>query len=98
VRRIYHPAAEPEVLEASLFYARRSDGLGERFLEEFDRAINAIEAAPLRWRSVEGEVRRYMMRRFPYGIYYRCEGDELRILVVKHHKRNPDYGKDRLGS
>lgn len=38
------------------------------------------------------------MRRFPYGIYYRREGDDLRILVVKHHSRHPDYWKYRLES
>jgi hypothetical protein len=43
------------------------------------------------------EIRRFVMRKFPYGIYYRVQGDALRVLVIKHHKRHPDYGMDRLG-
>lgn len=93
---IYHPDAEAELLEAVRFYERKVPGLGDRFLREFDAAIAAVRGAPDRWRIVEADVRRYVMRRFPYAIYYRIEGSELRILVVKHHSRHPDYWKYRL--
>ncbi|HZW30620.1 MAG TPA: type II toxin-antitoxin system RelE/ParE family toxin [Isosphaeraceae bacterium] len=92
-----HPDAEAELLEAAWFYEKRVSGLGGRFLHEFDAAIQTIQAAPDRWRIVGGEIRRYVMRKFPYGVYSRVQGDTLRILVIKHHKRHPDYGKDRLG-
>ncbi|HWM92123.1 MAG TPA: type II toxin-antitoxin system RelE/ParE family toxin [Thermoanaerobaculia bacterium] len=94
----YHPDAEGELVEAVRFYEGREPGLGSRFLRDFDAAIAAILAAPYRWRVVEDDVRRLVMRRFPYGIYYRQEGDDIRILVVKHHSRHPDYWKYRLGS
>ena len=94
---IYHPDAEAELLEAVRFYEGKAPGLGDRFLREFEETIAAIEGAPDRWRIVEGDLRRHLMRSFPYGIYYRVEGDELRILVVKHHSRHPDYWKSRLG-
>lgn len=98
MRLIYHPDAEAELLEALRSYEAKDRGLGDRFLHEFDAAITSIQASPDRWRVVEHDVRRFLMRRFPYGIYYRAEGDELRILVVKHHSRHPDYWKYRLGS
>jgi plasmid stabilization system protein ParE len=73
-------------------------GLGEDFLDEFEAAINAIWDAPEGWQIIEGDLRRYLMRRFPYGIYYRAVDEELRILVVKHHSRHPDYWRHRLDS
>ena len=97
MRLIYHPDAEAELLEAVRWYAGKDKKLANRFLREFDAAINLIQASPDRSRLVEHDVRRFLMRRFPYGIYYRYEGDELRILVVKHHSRHPDYWKYRLG-
>jgi len=96
MRLTYHPEAEAEFLEAARFYERRTEGLGDRFLHELDAAIQSILIAPDRYRIVDGDVRRYVMRQFPYGIYYRVQGDELRILVIKHHSRHPDYGKERL--
>jgi len=96
MRLIYHPEAEAELIDAARFYERRVRGLGGRFLREFDEAIEKILEAPERWQSVEGDLRRYLMPRFPYGIYYRVSDEELRILVVKHHSRHPDYWKHRL--
>ncbi|HRC84122.1 MAG TPA: type II toxin-antitoxin system RelE/ParE family toxin [Thermoanaerobaculia bacterium] len=98
MRLIYHPDAEHEVIEAARFYEQRMTGLGERFLEEFDAAIAEVRGAPERWPEIEHHVRRYVMSRFPYGIFYRCDGQHLRILVVKHHSRHPDYWRYRLES
>ncbi|MFI5335254.1 MAG: type II toxin-antitoxin system RelE/ParE family toxin [Opitutales bacterium] len=95
MKLIYHPAAEAEVVAAARFYELRVKGLGTQFLDEFDRCIARIVESPVRWRIVLHEKRRYLMPRFPYGIYYRVTGDEIRILVVKHHSQHPDYGLGR---
>ena len=41
-------------------------------------------------------VRRINFRRFPYHMLYQVvdEGD-VKVLVVKHDRRNPDFGLDR---
>lgn len=96
MRLTYHPEAEAELVEAAEFYESRSPGLGARFLREFDAAVAEVRASPDRWAVVEGDLRRRTMRRFPFGIYYRIHEDELRILVVKHHSRHPDYWRHRL--
>jgi plasmid stabilization system protein ParE len=96
LRLSYHPEAQTEVVEAARFYESQVPGLGAEFLEEFEQAVALIMEAPDRWLFVEHDVRRFLMRRFPYGILYRVVGDEVRILVVKHHSRHPDYWKERL--
>lgn len=96
MRLIYHPDAEAEFIEAAQFYERRVPTLGVQFLDAADRAIGVIQEAPERWRIIEGDVRRYLMRRFPYAIYYRLLPDELRILAFKHHSRHPDYLRYRV--
>ena len=65
MRVVYHPEAEAELLEALQFYEGRVSGLGARFLREFEAALSAIQEAPERWQFVEGDLRRYLMRRFP---------------------------------
>jgi plasmid stabilization system protein ParE len=70
--------------------------LGQRFLREYNAAILAIEQTPRLWPVIESGLRCHVMRRFPYAIYYRADDDELRILVVKHHSRHPDYWRYRL--
>jgi len=95
MRLIYHQAAEAELIGAARFYETRVRGLGREFLAEFERGVEAILEAPERCRIVSGDLRRYLMPRFPYGLYYRVEGDVVRLLVVKHHSQHPDYGMGR---
>ena len=96
MRLTYHPEAETEAIEAAQFYETRAAGLGAGFLDEYDAMIAGIQEHPERWRIEEDDIRRCLMRRFPYGIYYRFLPGEIRILAVKHHGRHPDYWKRRI--
>src|SRR5258708_7420507 len=95
MRVIYHPDAEAELIEAAQFYERRVPTLGAQFLDAIDDAIRVIQGAPQRWSVIEGDVRHYLMPRFPYAIYYRVLPDLLRVLAFKHHSRHPDYWRGR---
>jgi len=93
---IYHPDAEAELIEAAQFYERRVPNLGAHFLDAAESSIRVIEDAPDGWSIIEGDVRHYLMPRFPYAIYYRLLADQIRILAFKHHSRHPDYWRYRL--
>lgn len=47
---------------------------------------------------IDGDVRHYLMPRFPYAIYYRVLPDHIRILAFKCHRRKPDYWRERLAN
>jgi len=96
MRLIYHPDAETELIEAAQYYERRVATLGVQFLDHADRAVSIIHDAPERWRIIKGDVRSYLMPRFPYAIYYRAFSDYVRILAFKHHSRHPDYWRYRV--
>ncbi len=92
----YHPAVADELMEIRNYYETRSPGLGGRFVDEFERQILAIAAAPQRWMVVAGDIRRCLMRRFPYVIYFRqIDQQKLRVTVVKHQRRHPELGRER---
>lgn len=93
---IYHPDAEAELIEATQFYERRLPTLGSQFLDATDIAIGVIQNAPDRWSIIEADVRRYLMPRFPYAIYYRILSDHIRVLAFKHSSRHQDYWRYRL--
>jgi plasmid stabilization system protein ParE len=92
----YHPAVEGELSEIRRYYEERAAGLGDRFVDEFERQVLSLAATPERWMVVAGDIRRCLMKRFPYVIYFRSVSvDCLRITVVKHQRRHPRYGSDR---
>ncbi len=92
----YHPAIERELREIIKYFNECTHGLGAEFLNEFELQILKIASMPTRWKIVETNVRRSLMKRFPYVIYFRVlEKDVLRITVVKHQRRHPAYGRSR---
>jgi hypothetical protein len=95
MRVIHHPHAEAELVEAARYYDRQVPGLGAEFLDAVDGAVAEILDAPERWPIEEGEVRHFLLERFPYAIHYRILPDELRVIAFKHHSRHPDYWRYR---
>jgi toxin ParE1/3/4 len=92
----FHPAVETELREIQRYYEDRSPGLGAEFIDEFERQVLALAATPERWMEVTAGIRRCLMRRFPYVIYFRiASADRVRITVVKHQRRHPEYGRER---
>ena len=66
------------------------------FIDEFERQVLALVATPERWMLVTGDLRRCLMRRFPFIIYFRhVDADRIRITVGKHQRRHPDQGRER---
>ncbi len=92
----YHPDLESELAEMRSYYNERSPRLGDEFVDEFERQVLRIAAMPERWMIVRGDIRRSLMRRFPYVILFRILNDSvLRVTVVKHERRHPAYGIQR---
>jgi toxin ParE1/3/4 len=90
------PAAQHDIAEAAKYYNHHRPGLGDEFLAEIDKAVAAVAADPVAFEQVRPGIRRYLVRRFPYGIYYRMPDENtVRIVVVRHHSRRPGYGMRR---
>lgn len=92
MRLVLVPSALAELNDAAAFYTMSSNvELGRAFLDEFERSIDAIVRNPKLAPFLRGKRRRYLMRRFPYGIIYQEANDELRVIAVAHQNRRPAY-------
>jgi plasmid stabilization system protein ParE len=90
------PLAQRDIAEAADYYFKQRAGLDDEFLIEVDAAVVEVLTHPLRFEQVRPGIRRYLLERFPYGIYYRTPNEEtVQILVVKHHSRRPGFGMRR---
>jgi toxin ParE1/3/4 len=92
----FHPAARAEVLEARLWYEERSPLAAVAFAQEVAVAVSRISSAPIRFPVAEHGTRRFVLRRFPYNVFYRIVADETIVVVaVAHQKRRPNYWSGR---
>jgi hypothetical protein len=55
-----------------------------------------ILAFPAAWTTLQGEIKRILVRRFPFGLLYILRDDEIYILAVMNLNRNPNYWKKRV--
>ena len=88
--------AAAEYFEAAQRYTDIEPKLGASFVECFEAGIEQIVSNPEAWPEVEPGIRRHLIKRFPYGIFYRQDGDLLLIAAVMHTKRRPGRWRHRL--
>ena len=96
MNHVFHPDAALEFEEAVGYYRARGRVLGDRFAAEVRFSIRRILETPERWRVLEQEVRRCLVRVFPYSVLYTIERDFILIVAVMHGKRQPGYWRYRL--
>ena len=78
-----------EVGEAYEWYEAQSQGLGSEYEAAFELQLRRLEQAPLLYAEVLPGVRRTLLPRFPYGVFFTVRGDIVYILAVIHNARNP---------
>lgn len=91
----FHVDAEAEMIEAALWYEKQQINLGKRFLVSVQNAINKISINPILYPFVESDIRRCLIKTFPFGILFRNKPRRIEIIAVMHLHRNPGYWKDR---
>jgi toxin ParE1/3/4 len=67
---IFHPEARAEMREAVEFYEARLDGLGLRFLSAVEQTVGRISDHPEAGSPLSGELRKRIVRGFPYNVIY----------------------------
>jgi plasmid stabilization system protein ParE len=88
-RLVLRPQAETELLEARHWYDHQRAGLGEQFALEVDLTVSAVLERPQSFPVVHDATRRAIVRRFPYGVFFRILSDEIVILGIVHGHREP---------
>jgi plasmid stabilization system protein ParE len=86
---IITPEAEGDLVDAKAWYDRKREVLGEQFVLCVEAALDHIRRVPAGAREVHPGVRRVVVRRFPYGIFYRVDSDQIAVIAVYHSKRDP---------
>jgi plasmid stabilization system protein ParE len=89
------PAAAAEIEAAYRWYEKEREGLGSEFLEAVDKMVNAIAENPERFSAVRNDLRRAVLRRFPYSIFYRIVSGRVVVIACFHGKRNPRVWRSR---
>jgi plasmid stabilization system protein ParE len=92
VNVVLRPDAEADVTATYEYYGEADQDLAEQFIDELDLVLRRLAEFPLSARQVQGygSVRRALLRRFPFAVFYISRDDEVLVLRVIHAARSPE--------
>ena len=94
MRILFSKFAQQELEDAVNYYELEYSGLGRRFKREVGVAAMRIAEHPQAWSIERGDVRKFVLHKFPYKLLYSIEEDHIVVLAVAHQHRRPDYWVD----
>jgi plasmid stabilization system protein ParE len=77
------------------WYDERNPSAANAFVLELDDAIRQIQSHPESWPLHMRGTRKFLFRRFPYGVIYRIIESTIQVIAVAHGRRRPGYWKSR---
>jgi plasmid stabilization system protein ParE len=87
------PEAQRDIEGAAFWYERQRPGLGDRFSHELDQMLERIRENPFQFPEVGQGVRRVLLHRFPYAVYFRTSEAMFAVVAVLHQYRHPSAWK-----
>ena len=85
------PEVEEDAVAGFSWYEEKAPGLGESFLRVFYDAVREIPPNPLLYQIVRDKIRRRLLSRFPYAVYFTLEDETIIVIGLFHCARDPRY-------
>jgi plasmid stabilization system protein ParE len=92
---VFRPEVREELNEAYSWYESQKPGLGEEFLDCVDETVNRISQMPESYAVAYRDIRRAIVKRFPYAVYYRIVSSLVIVTAIFHGRRDPKSWQTR---
>ena len=92
------PEAQDDILKGMFWYESQKTGLGIAFFSEIERNLSVISQNPKLGREFRSKFRRFVIKQFPFCVYYVVESEKIVFLGFIHAHRNPNKISEWLRS
>ena len=86
---VVRPEADLDIFEAALWYEGERGDLGTEFLDAIQRSLLRIEQHPRQFPLVTQSIRRALVDRFPFGVFFLHEDETATVIAVMPLHRDP---------
>ncbi len=93
---VFLDEARAEFNAAADWYDAQRPGLGTRFISSVQDVLDGIAAMPRMHQAIYQDVRRAVVKKFPYTVLYVVEPDQILVVAVFHSKRDPSIWQGRV--
>lgn len=97
---LYLEEAETDIDESYIWYETQRIGLGNEFIQHLEIAFDFIKKYPEASENKKKNIFRFIMNKFPFGIYYKVEKEQnqIQVIAILHFKRKSNIWRRRLSS
>lgn len=92
---VLRPAARQEYDDAVDYYEAQRVGLGTRYANRVRDVLTRIGNNPKMHGIVFSDIRKAVVTKFPYCIFYRELTDRVEVIAVFHTRRDPAVWQQR---
>ncbi len=86
---LVRPAAAADIEDAYYWYESQQAGLGDEFREALRSALSLLGENPRLHQVIHRDTRRALLKRFPYGVYYKEFPEVIVVVACMHGRRDP---------
>ena len=86
---VTQPRAERDVDAIFDWYEDERPRLGRQFLAELRTTYARVLTGPYRYQVLSSDIRRALMKRFPYAVFFAVEDNTIVVIRVLHTQRDP---------
>jgi plasmid stabilization system protein ParE len=83
------------LIEAQDWYEGEATGTGRRFRQAIDAQVERMSANPRQFPVLFRNVRRALVRRFPYSPFFVLEDQTVLVIACFHASRDPLQWQER---
>ena len=83
------PEAEVDIEHALSWYNLQNKKLSTQFLDEVEKVLRTLAENPFLFVTIHKSIKRALLKRFPYGIYYIIEDSSVIVFAILHGRSNP---------
>lgn len=92
---LFRPEVADDLAAAWEWYEQQKPGLGDALLDVVERCVEGIADNPKVFAIVHREVRRALVGRFPFAVFFVVQPKEITIIAVLHVRRDPGVWRSR---
>lgn len=93
---VFREEAAADLQEARDWYAERDEGLADDFLGEVERIVGLVAEGPHAFPLVHRTLRRALLHRFPYCVFFELREGSIEVVAVFHAHRDPRGWRSRV--
>ncbi len=89
MKSLFVPKPPVKFKKPLIVYQEKTEGLGLEFLRAADACLAGVQRNPLASPMMYQEIRRALLRKFPYILFYIVKEEQIIVLACFHARRDP---------